>query len=103
MRKIRTDVLGDSNSPKMTAVPASYFERLQIARAMKLHTKADKLLFPTAMHIVRVMIGEEYVNKLNDITQEYSWHICRFSTLDNREMKSSTLPIFSSQLDESTY
>ncbi|KII60966.1 Protein ZBED8 [Thelohanellus kitauei] len=40
---------------------------LRMARVMKPHTIVDKLLFPAAEDIVRVMIGEEFVNKLNGI------------------------------------
>ncbi|KII68799.1 hypothetical protein RF11_15068 [Thelohanellus kitauei] len=77
---------------------------------MKPHPIADGLLLKTAKHIVRVMIGEEYVNKLNDM-------YISLDTVDRRiantsadildrmieEMKSSILPIFSIKLYESTY
>ncbi|KII68268.1 Protein ZBED8 [Thelohanellus kitauei] len=93
----------------MAAVEESHLVALKIARAMKPNTIADELLFQTAKHIVRVMIGEEYVNKLN----------CTYISLDTlhgriadisadildqiiQVMKSSTLAIISIQLDEST-
>ncbi|KII62156.1 Protein ZBED8 [Thelohanellus kitauei] len=76
---------------------------------MKPHTKADELLLSTAKYIVGVMIGEEYVKKLNGIYISLDAVFRRIADifadiLDQmiQEMKSSTLPIFGIQLDEST-
>ncbi|KII74847.1 hypothetical protein RF11_12989 [Thelohanellus kitauei] len=73
---------------------------------MKRHPIADGLLLSAAKHIVRVMIGEDYVNKFN-------WIYIPLDTVHRRiadisadiihqmiqEMKSSALPIFGIQLD----
>ncbi|KII64585.1 hypothetical protein RF11_13082 [Thelohanellus kitauei] len=82
---------------------------IRIARAMKPHTIADELLLPTARQIVRVRIGEEYVNKLNGMYISIDTVHRRIADISAdmldqmiREMKSSTLPIFSIQLDELT-
>ncbi|KII65343.1 Protein ZBED8 [Thelohanellus kitauei] len=75
---------------------------------MKPHPIADGLLLPTAKHIVRVMIEEEYVNKLNNMYISLDTVHMRIADISSdildqmiQEMKSSTLPIFSIQLDES--
>ncbi|KII70406.1 Protein ZBED8 [Thelohanellus kitauei] len=76
---------------------------------MKPHTIADEVLFHTAKHIVRVVIGEEYVNKFNWIyisLDAVHRRIADISAdiLDQmiQDMKSSTLEIFSIRLDVST-
>ncbi|KII74450.1 hypothetical protein RF11_07591 [Thelohanellus kitauei] len=70
---------------------------------------ADGLLSIKAKHIVRVMIGDEYVDKLNRIyiSLDTVYRIIADISTDIRdqiihEKKSSTLLIFSIHVDEST-
>ena len=52
----------------MTAIEASYLVALRIAKAKKPHTIAEELLLPATKDIVPVLLGAEYVNKLNTIS-----------------------------------
>ncbi|KII68195.1 Zinc finger BED domain-containing protein 5 [Thelohanellus kitauei] len=52
-------------SPNIDAVEASYLMVLKIAKAVKLHTIAEKSILPAIKDIVRFIIVEEFVNKLN--------------------------------------
>ena len=52
----------------MAAIEASYLVALRIAKAKKPHTIAEELLLPATKDIVRVMLGADYVGKLNTIS-----------------------------------
>ncbi|XP_040275720.1 protein ZBED8-like [Bufo bufo] len=109
LKKARLDTGGKYYKQNVAAVEASYLVARRIARAMKPHTIGEDLLLPAAKDIVRVMIGDEYVKKLNAIFLSNDTVRRR---LDDRsadilskvvqEIKSAPLPIFSIQLDEST-
>ena len=82
---------------------------LRIAKAKKPHTIAEELLLPATKDIVRVMLGAEYVNKLNTISLSNNTVSRRIDDMSAdimeqviHEMKSAQLGIFSIQLDEST-
>ena len=49
----------------MAAFEASYLVSRIIAKAKKTHTIAEKFLLPDTEDIVRVMLGAEYVKKIN--------------------------------------
>ena len=98
-----------TNSKNMTAIEASYLVALRIAKAKKPHTIAEELLLPATKDIVRVMLGAEYVNKLNttslsNITVSRRIDDMSANIMEQiiQEMKSAPLGIFSIQLDEST-
>ncbi|KAL6046540.1 hypothetical protein STEG23_018200 [Scotinomys teguina] len=91
------------------AVEASYLVALRIARTMKPHTFAEDLLLPVAKDGVRVMIGDEFVTRLNTVSLSNDTVRRRIDDMSVdilsqviEEIKSSPLPIFSIQLDEST-
>ncbi|KII67557.1 hypothetical protein RF11_14288 [Thelohanellus kitauei] len=76
---------------------------------MKSHPIADELLSPKAKHIDRVMIGEEYVKKLNGTKISLGVVYRRIADISAdildqmiQEMKSLILPVLSIQIDEST-
>ncbi|KII71458.1 Zinc finger BED domain-containing protein 5 [Thelohanellus kitauei] len=76
---------------------------------MKPHPIADGLLLPTHKTIIRIMIEEEYVNKLNVMYISLDRVHRRIADVSAdildimiQEMKPSILPIFSIKLDEST-
>ncbi|CAJ0945397.1 unnamed protein product, partial [Ranitomeya imitator] len=68
LKKSRFDTGGQYHKHNVAAVEASYLVALRIARAMKPHTIGEDLLLPAAKDIVRVIIGNEYVQKLNAIS-----------------------------------
>ena len=68
VKKSRLDLCGKYQQKNMAANEASYLVALRIAKAKKPHTIAEELLLPAAIDIVRVMLGAEYVNKLNTIS-----------------------------------
>ena len=93
----------------MAAIEASYLVALRIAKAKKPLTIAEELLLPATKDIVRVMLGAEYVNKLNTISLSNNTVSRRIEDMSAdimeqviQEMKSAPLGIFSIQLDEST-
>ncbi|KII69940.1 Zinc finger BED domain-containing protein 5 [Thelohanellus kitauei] len=65
-RKTMLDVCGPYNN-NIDAVEESYLVELKIGRAMKPHTIAEDSLLPAVKDIVRAIIVEEFVNKLNCI------------------------------------
>ena len=67
-KKSRLDFGGKYQQKNMAAIEASYLVALRIAKAKKSHTIAEELLLPATKDIVRVMLGAEYVNKLNTIS-----------------------------------
>lgn len=107
--KARLDTGGKYHTQNITAIEASDLVALRITRAMTPHTTAEDLLSPTAKDIVQVMIGDEFVMQLSDVSLPNDT-VCRrtddMSTdiLDQliQEIKSSPLPISSIQHDEST-
>ena len=93
----------------MAAIEALYLVTLKIAKAKKPHTIAEELLLPATKDIVRVMLGAEYVNKVNTISLSNNTISRRIHDMSAdimeqviQEMKSAPLGIFSIQLDEST-
>ncbi|XP_066450060.1 SCAN domain-containing protein 3-like [Eleutherodactylus coqui] len=109
LKKSRFDTGSQYHKHNVAAVEASYLVALRIARAMKPHTIAEDLLLPAAKDIVRVMIGNEYVQKLNAISLSNDTVHRRIKDMSAdildqviHEIKSAPLPIFSIQLDEST-
>ena len=93
----------------MTAIEAPYLVALRIAKAKKPHTIAEELLLPATKDIARVMLGAEYVNKLNALSLSNNTVSRRIDDMSAdimepviQEMKSAPLGIFSIQLDEST-
>ena len=108
VKKSRLDFGGKYQQQNMTTIEASYLVALRIAKAKKPHTIAEELLLPATKDIVRVMLGAEYVGKLNTISLSNNT-VSR--GIDNmsadmeqviQEMKSAPLGIFSIQLNEST-
>lgn len=109
LKKARLDTGGKYYKQNAAAVEASYLVALRIARAMKPHTIGEDLLLPAAKDIVRVMIGDEFVTKLNAISLSNDTVRRRLDDMSAdilgqviQEIKSAPLPIFSLQLDEST-
>ncbi|XP_040289892.1 protein ZBED8-like [Bufo bufo] len=109
LKKSRLDTGGKYYKQNVAAVEASYLVARRIARAMKPHTIGEDLLLPAAKDIVRVMMGDEYVTKLNAISLSNDTVRRRLDDLSAdilsqvvQEIKSAPLPIFSIQLDEST-
>ena len=66
--KNRLDFGGKYQQHNMAAIEDSYLVALRIAKAKKPHTIDEVLLLPATKDIVRVMLGAEYVNKLNTIS-----------------------------------
>uniref|UniRef100_A0A8C5PY01 Uncharacterized protein n=1 Tax=Leptobrachium leishanense TaxID=445787 RepID=A0A8C5PY01_9ANUR len=104
----KADVLKKAKQ-NVATIEASYLVARRIARAMKPHTIGEDLLLPAAKDIVRVMIGDEYVTKLNAISLSNDTVRRRLDDMSAdilsqvvQEIKSAPLPIFSIQLDEST-
>ncbi|KII70068.1 Protein ZBED8 [Thelohanellus kitauei] len=76
---------------------------------MKPHTIAEELLFPASKYFVRVLIGREFVNKLNSkyISNDREHRKIADTSADildqiMQEMESCPFPIFSIKLEEST-
>ena len=93
----------------MAAIEASYLVALRIAKAKKPYTIALELLLPATKDIARVMLGAEYVNKLNTISLSNNTVSRRIDGMSAdimeqviQEIKSAPLEIFSIQLDELT-
>ena len=109
VKKSRLDFGGKYQQQNMAAIEASYLVALRIAKAKKPHTIAEELLLPATKDIVRVLLGAEYVNKLNTISLSNNTVSRRIDDMSAdimeqviQEMKSAPLGIFSIQLDEST-
>ena len=109
VKKSRLDFGGKYQQQNMAAIEASYLVALRIAKAKKPHTIAVELLLPATKDIVRVMLGAEYVNKLNTISLSNNTVSRRIDDMSAdimeqviQEMKSAPLGISSIQLDEST-
>ena len=109
VKKSRLDSGGQYQQQNVAAIEASYLVALRIAKAKKPHTIAEDLLLPAAKDIVRVMLGVEYVNKLNTISLSNNTVSRRIDDMSAdiieqviQEIKSAPLGIFSIQLDEST-
>ena len=107
--KSRLDYGGKYQQQNMAAIEASYLVALRIAKAKKPHTIAEELLLPATKDIVRVMLGAEYVSKLNTVSLYNNTVSRRIDDMSAdimeqviQEMKSAPLGIFSIQLDEST-
>ena len=108
VNKSRLDFGGKYQQQNMAAIEASYLVALRIAKAKKPHTIAEELLLPATKDIVRVMLGAEYVNKLNTISLSNNTVSRRIDDMSAdimeqviQEMKSAPFGIFSIQLDES--
>ena len=106
VKKNRLDFGGKYQQQNMAAIEASYLVVLRITKAKKPHTIAEELLLPATKDIVRVMLGAEYVNKLNTIFLSNNTISRRIDDMSlilwskYQEMKSAPLGIFSIQLDE---
>ena len=91
-----------------SAVHASYLVSYQVAKAKKPHTIAEDLILPSCKDIVRTMLGEESVKKLNPISLSNNTVQRRISEIsaDIKEQVileiKAPLNLFSIQLDEST-
>ena len=110
VKKSRLDLGGKYQQQNMAAIEASYLVAHRIAKAKKPHTIAVELLLPATNDIVRVMLGAEYVNKLNTISLSNKTVSRRIYDMSAdimeqviKEMKSAPLGIFNILLDESTY
>ena len=68
VKKSRLDFGRKYQQQNMAAIEASYLVALRIAKAKKPHTIAEELLLPATKDIVRVMLGADYVSKLNTIS-----------------------------------
>ena len=68
VKKSRLDFGGKYQQQNMAAIEASYLVALRIAKANKPHTIAEELLLPATKDIVRILLGAEYVNRLNTIS-----------------------------------
>ena len=109
VKKSRLDFGGKYQLQNMAAIEASYLVSLRIAKAKKPHTIAEELLLSATKDIVRVMLGAEYVYKLNTISLSNNTVSIRIDDMSAdimeqviQEMKSAPLGILSIQLDEST-
>jgi len=109
LKKSRLDFDGKYQQQNLAAIEASYLVAFRIAKAKKPHTIAEELLLPATKDIVRVMLGAEYVSKLNTISLSNNTVSRRINDMSAdimkqviQEMKSAPLGIFSIQLDEST-
>ncbi|XP_039175589.1 SCAN domain-containing protein 3-like [Crotalus tigris] len=108
LKKGRLDTGGKYHRQNVAAIEGSYLVALRIARAMKPHTIAEELLLPAAKDLVRVMIGDEFVTKLNAVSLSNDTIRRRIDDMSAdildqviQEIKSAPLPIFSIQLHES--
>ncbi|XP_014389407.1 PREDICTED: LOW QUALITY PROTEIN: protein ZBED8-like [Myotis brandtii] len=109
LKKARLDTGGKYHKQNVAAVEASYLVAPRMARAMKPHNFAEDLMLPAAKDIVRVMIGDKFLMKLSAISLSNDTVRRRIDDMSAdiidqviQEIKSSPLPIFSIQLDEST-
>lgn len=109
VKRSRLDSGGLYQQQNVAAVEASYLVALRIAKAKKPHTIAEDLLLPCTKDIVRLMLGTEYVKKLNPISLSNDTVKRRIEDMSSDilqqvvdEIKSTPLGIFSMQLDEST-
>ena len=109
VKKSRLDFGGKYQQQNIAAIEHHILRLSETPKAKKPHTIAEELLLPATKDIVRVMLGAEYVNKLNTISlsnNTVSRRIDEMSadTMEQviQEMKSAPLGIFCIQLDEST-
>ena len=82
-KKGRLDSGGLFQQQNIAAVEASYLVALKIAKAKKPHTIAEELLLPCAKDIVRLMIGQEYVKKLQPLSLSNNTVQRRISDMSN--------------------
>jgi hypothetical protein len=61
-------VLDLTNKKNAAAVKASYLVTQRTAKVKKLHTIAEELILPCAKDIVSVMIGSDYLIKLQPLS-----------------------------------
>ena len=109
LKRIRLDNEGHLCGQNKSAVHASYLVSYQVAKAKKPHTIAEDLILPSCKDIVRTMLGEESVKKLNPISLSNNTVQRRISEISTDikeqvilEIQEAPLNLFSIQLDEST-
>ena len=68
MRRQRLDQTGQSYQKSTGILYSSYEVSLLIAKNMKAHTIAENLVLPAARILVRNLIGEKEVGKLNSVS-----------------------------------
>jgi hypothetical protein len=109
VKKTRLDSSGSYQQENATAVEASYLVAQRIAKVKIPHTIAEELILPCAKDIVSVMMGSDYLIKLQPLSssndtirrriQDMVYYILS-QVVD--EIKSCPSGMFSIQLDEST-
>lgn len=68
LKRQRLDASGVFRQQTTAAVKASYAVAYNIARQKKPHTIAETMILPCTVEIVRIMLGEEYVKKLDPLS-----------------------------------
>ena len=103
--KNQSDLGGKYQQQNMAAIEVSYLVAFRNAKAKKPHTIAEELLLQATKDIVRVMLGAEYVNKLNTISLSKNIVSRRIDDMSAdimeqviQEMKSAPLGIFNHTL-----
>jgi hypothetical protein len=110
VKKTRLDSSGSHQEKNAAAVEALYLVAQRIAKVKKLHTISEELILPCAKDIVSVMMGSDYLIKLQPLSlsndtlrqriQDMTYDILS-QVVD--EIKSCQSGMFSIQLDKSTY
>jgi hypothetical protein len=67
IKKTRLDSSGSYQQKHAAAVEASYLATQRIAKVKKLHTIAEELILPYTKDIVSVMMGSDYLIKLQPL------------------------------------
>lgn len=105
----RLDQSGSIHQSTKAALHASYVVSLRIAQQKKPHSIGETLILPCTKDIVKIMLGEQYANKLNTLALSDNTVQRRISdmSIDIKdqvvsEMKTAPLGIFAIQLDETT-
>jgi hypothetical protein len=109
VRKTRLDSSGSYQQKKASAVEASYLVAQRIAKVNKPHTIAEELILPCTTDIVSVMIGSDYLIKLQPLSLSNDTIRQRLQDMAHDilsqvvdEIKSCPNGMFIIQLDEST-
>lgn len=107
VKKQRLDASGTFRQQTEAAVEASYIVSYQIAKCQKPHTIGEQLVLPCAKEMVRLLVGEKFVQKVENVSLSNDTVKRRISDMSEdikeqviSEIKSAGL--FSIQLDEST-
>lgn len=108
LQRTRLDNSGAFQQSTKAAVHASYIVSLRIAQQKKPHSIAETLILPCCKDIINIMLGEQHVNKLNNISLSDNTVQRRISDMaqDIKEQVISEiklgLGLFTLQLDETT-